>query len=621
VLPIASFALGLSVQGPEVLRSPALPPETSAWRAALAEGRPALRGFRAPILDHRTETVAVDLPSDPAVRSVAILVSRDLASRGLLATTAEALAALRETRSEVGIADLLEVGIPADLLDAFRAPGGEPTDAESIVTRISARLASGLSSASIQEELSVYEFAYRPSLEGFGVATESGEHAVQTLRAQVSSDGYFSGVGDGGSVDLLRQLFEAFPSARVVVSLEEKHVAGVIEITKSWSTSSSDREAGAGGGADSRRITWVVEPLPVAQWAQDSGKPGFVRSGAGGHDEVWTLVPRYASRGEAGALFVPGETFLADGLATAGLRVAQSALLFQGGDLLAAFDPRTGRRILFVGEANIWRNRSLGLTRDQAIEAFRVEFGVDRCLVLPAVSFHLDQELTLRQRAGRLVAFVPDTATATKVILQCGVAAMEKAGVLASNTAGEARRDLEEGRAQDFLQRLFPALGAQGVGHGQYPESFAEAFSTGPADSGIGNLQRFLLAIDLSVSWALPFEKLPLDPHSLAYLRSMRRRDDDRREVVELLRDEGFEVVEVPSLPEQDRGIDYLNGLHEPFRYIMPAWGGLYAPLDEAAEAALMGGFGSGIGIRRVFTGESQRRGGAVHCSISALPR
>jgi hypothetical protein len=159
------------------------------------------------------------------------------------------------------------------------------------------------------------------------------------------------------------------------------------------------------------------------------------------------------------------------------------------------------------------------------------------------------------------------------------------------------------------------------VGHGQYPESFAEAFSTGPADSGIGNLLRFLLAFDLLVSWALPFDELPLDPHSLAYLRSMRRRDDDRRGVVEMLLGEGFEVVEVPSLPEQDRGIDYLNGLHEPSRYIMPAWGGLYAPLDEAAEAALMGGFGSGIGIRRVFTGESQRRGGAVHCSISALPR
>src|SRR6185436_15869832 len=101
-----------------------------------------------------------------------------------------------------------------------------------------------------------------------------------------------------------------------------------------------------------------------------------------------------------------------------------------GGDLLAVRDPKDGTRTLFLGEANVWRNTALGLSEVQAIEAFRVEFGVDRCVVLPAVSFHLDQELTVRVLGDRLVAFVADPRQAATIVLRCGLDAIVRAGVL-----------------------------------------------------------------------------------------------------------------------------------------------------------------------------------------------
>src|SRR5262249_6393379 len=152
------------------------------------------------------------------------------------------------------------------------------------------------------------------------------------------------------------------------------------------------------------RITIAAGPTPVSQWAQDNGKSGEVSG------EPVTLIARYASRAEESSVLVPGDTFVAESLQSAGLRVAQSPLLVQGGNLYAASGPASGERVLLIGEAEVCRNVSLGLARDQVIEAFRVEFGVDRCVVLPAVSFHIDFELTIRAHEGRLLAFVNDSA-------------------------------------------------------------------------------------------------------------------------------------------------------------------------------------------------------------------
>jgi len=572
---LAASTLGCS-QEIQVVRPVGLPPDIAAWRASLPEGRPALRGFRAPVMGHREETAPIDLPSDAARRRAASIVARDLARKGLLATTAAASEALREAGVEIGSSELRAIGLPVDLLAFFHGP--EPLRRE---------------------------FKFEPTLHGFEVATESGEHEIDTVRLQLTSGTYWQGIEDGGSLDMLRQLLDALPEARFVASVQEVHLKELLETSRDWRGSS---------------LTVIPEALPVSQWAQDCGKVGLVPASSGEGYEVVTLVPRYASRGEDGAAFVPGETFLADGFTSAGLRAVQSPLLFQGGDLLAARDPRDGARILFLGEANVWRNTALGLSPDQVVEAFRVEFGVDRCVVLPAVSFHIDQELTLRGVGGRLIAFVADSDAAARIVLACGVEAMGRAGALDSASVASARADLGAGRDRPFLERVIPAVRARELGFGRYPESFSEAFSKGRTDSGIGNLQRFLLALDLLVSWALPVDELPLDPHSVAYLRSFGRRDEDRRAMTDRLRALGIEIARIPSLPEGNRGIDYLNGVHDHDRYFMPAWGGLFEPLDRAAEGAFRSALGPGIDVRPVISSESQRRGGGVHCSVSALP-
>ena len=573
---VALLATRVTLQGVEVRRPPEPTPEVKAWRGSLPEGRPALRGFRAPVLDHRAETRPIEPAGDAATKNAAAIVERDLARRGLLATTAAATESLASSREAVGTEDLRAIGLPVDWLEFFR-------DTDSA-------------------------FAFRPSLPGFEVATESGEHEIETVRLQITSGTYWSGAGDGGCVDLARQLIEALPEARFVASVQESHLAGLLETAGTWPPSTGSR------------LVLLPEALPVAQWAQDGGKSGRVPVPGGQGYETVTLVPRYASRGEAGAAFVPGETFLVDGFASAGLRAVQSPLLFQGGDLLAARDPKDGSRILFLGEANVWRNTALGLTQDQVLEAFRIEFGVDRCVVLPAVSFHLDQELTLRAVGDRLVGFVADPVPAAKIVLACGLDAVRRSGALDAASAAQARADLEAGKYREFLERVFPAVGARGQGFGRHPESFSAFFSSGASDSGVGNLQRFLLALDLLVAWSMPVDELPLEPHSLAYLRSFLRTDADRREMIARLRSAGVEIAPVPSLPEGERGIDYLNGIHEPGRYLMPAWGGLYAPLDRAAEDAFRKALGPGNDVHPVLTSESQRRGGAIHCSISALP-
>ena len=108
--------------------------------------------------------------------------------------------------------------------------------------------------------------------------------------------------------------------------------------------------------------------------------------------------------------------------------------------------------------------------------------------------------------------------------------------------------------------------------------------------------------------------------HAQAYMRSIRRRVADRRALHEQLRRLGWKVVPVPSLADADRGINYLNGLHERKRYIMPAYGGFYAPLDQAAAEVFAAEL-EGVEVVPILSGESQRRVGAVHCSVSAYPQ
>ncbi|MCH8852738.1 MAG: agmatine deiminase family protein [Planctomycetes bacterium] len=240
--------------------------------------------------------------------------------------------------------------------------------------------------------------------------------------------------------------------------------------------------------------------------------------------------------------------------------------------------------------------------------------------MLPAVSFHVDFDLTIRAHGDKMIAFVNDSDRAVQIILELGIDALAVSGKLGSADATSAKAHLQAGRAGEFFDLVSPVLSAQTRADGSFGLSFARLFSSEPVDSPVGNLQRFLTALDLLASRTFTPKQLPSRRHFLGYMRSMQRRRNDRQALHQQLRDLGFDVQPVPSLAEADRSINYLNGLHEKRRYLMPAYGGFYATLDRAAASVFEQAL-PGVTVVPILCGESQRRVGAIHCSVAAYPR
>jgi hypothetical protein len=326
-------------------------------------------------------------------------------------------------------------------------------------------------------------------------------------------------------------------------------------------------------------------------------------------------VPRFASRGEDGSILIPGESFLADGLAAAGLRVAQSPLIFQGGNLLIVPGP-SGDRVLLIGEAEVYRNVALGLSEHQSIGALRAELGADRALVLPSVSFHIDFDLLPWIATGRRLMFVNDPLLAARHILACGLPAVARAGLLDERRSREARAHLDSGRPGAAAAIIGPAVFA--VYQGGFPGALAEAFAPDTGDSAVGNFQRFVLALDLFASLVLP--QPGQSPHLRAYLDSFRRTDASRKALHQSLQAAGWALIPVPSLSEADLSVNYLNGLRDGERYLMPAWGGIFTAMDRAAADIFQRAMGTEAAVVPIQCAETQRRSGALHCAAAVYP-
>ena len=576
-----------------------------------AEMYPPLIGYRAPIANGKSSW-PFDPPSvenSPTLKAAYDIVTDRLASDGLLLTTAKAIAAIgpdqfddvaeRESSREL----LRHAGLPVDLIDFHHSP-----DRGDIVQWIAKQLRAGESAESLQPRLMFLPFEFQQTTRGFRLATESGEHEIDTVRLQLTRGSYWRSAGDGSNIDLTQQLIEHLPGVSFITSIERKHADEFVSLARSWRMPHESQ------------LTVVRESLPVAQWAHDNGKGGFIRDDAGAI-KLATIVPRYASRGEAGASFVAGETLLLDGVAEAGQALIQSPLHFQGGNLLAVRDPATGQRILLIGEAEIHRNRILGLTAASVLSAFQIEFGVDRCEVLPAVSFHIDYDACFRAHDGKLLAFVNDTAAACKVILSKAVSTMEDAGALDSTSAAKARTALQSGNWREFLTNIGPRLLAMGGDRGHFQPAFAELFRESEADSGIGNLFLVLQALDTMSAMTFPEAEWPRHSPTRLYYSLLVKREKARdafRQHLERLR---FHVVRVPSLADQARGANVVNGVHAPNLYLMSGYGGWMSALDTEAAAAFKKALGSTTAIQVIECGESQRRAGAVHCSASILYR
>ena len=87
-----------------------------------------------------------------------------------------------------------------------------------------------------------------------------------------------------------------------------------------------------------------------------------------------------------------------------------------------------------------------------------------------------------------------------------------------------------------------------------------------------------------------------------------------------MLEELGCRIVTVPGLNDADRGISYVNGIQGESVYLMPAYGGFFAPLDDEARRVFETQMGQTVRVIPILSSESQRRYGAVHCAVAAYP-
>jgi hypothetical protein len=109
------------------------------------------------------------------------------------------------------------------------------------------------------------------------------------------------------------------------------------------------------------------------------------------------------------------------------------------------------------------------------------------------------------------------------------------------------------------------------------------------------------------------------DANVRVYLRSLAKRLEDRAQLKTAIRNLGWTVVPVPGIAQGDRSINPINGLHTPDAYLMPVYGGLFARVDEAANAVITRALGPEVKVLPIRTGESQRRDGALRCSVAMM--
>ncbi len=599
-----------------VKSQPAVHP--TAFQVGLTNWFVPARGFRAPILDAANDG---PLPGEGSTilssesLQTAKWINDRLAHEGLLKTLAGALVRLGPdrfvTNGRAGLVELSRVGFPDDLLACFASGGhADPVDASlEVVRSIAQALAEGADTYEVEEEFKARQFRFPSTWSQFEVATESGTHEIGLLRMQAGG-GFVSGIVPGGGIDVISKLVSALPHADFIVSIPEALTTPLSEWAEQLLRLNRRHQ-----------MTLIAEPAMVELWAQDNGKAGSACDPLTGHRGLATLAPRYASRLEGVSTFMPGESFLMDGLQAAGHRVIHSPLLFQGGNMLAVDDPRTGRRLLLLGEGVVHRNVALGLTRAQVREAFRRGFGVDECVVLPGVSYHLDFDVSIREVSGELIAFVNDPITAARVIVELGISAFEQHAVIDKKSAAELRLDLVNGDGTVAHERLSRLVRNNVGADGRFDATTAAMFKSAGVDSAEGNLQVFLQALDLLECSANIVDDPDVDPARRDYLRALRQMERARQAQLAALKSIGLTIRPVPSSPGLNRSINYLNGIQHAGGYILPVFGGFYSPLDDLAERAFRNSIGPQPVIRRIQCAELQRLHGAVHCVAAAYPR
>lgn len=554
---------------------------------------PELRGYRPPLIPDDPEWPhAFPSSGDSLLRLAAEHVARRLAFDGFPATFTH-------------IRNLL-----APLLPETHDPEGPMTDLKGAGSRADAHV-SLFRRAGLPTDLLRFfsldhpsEFNFRPTIPGFRAIDDAGSENASLVRMQMTRPDHWiqsagGGPGSGDNVDLLLHLLRAAPDLPFVISIHHEH-ADVLRLMLARADIAIDR------------VTILPVPHPVSQWAQDNLKTGAVGTTSA------ALFPRFASRAEDGAKMDASDTAALARVSVPGLVTAHSPLHFQGGNLMLLRRGET--RILLIGEAEIARNAALGLTPAQSETALRAEMGADVSVVLPAAGFHLDTEILPRCIGKELIVFVADEPSAARIILRTALQSLETARVLSRADARPLHAFLDHRNDEQVVARFSALLSQVMTPSGEFPASFAEVFRAAAWEFPPANAQRVLLAIDILAGLQpRPWEH-SLHPHAQAYFRSLRRLADDRRELTARLSPHGIRIVPVPALAADRRSASVINAVNLRDRLLVPVRNGFFKPLDDAAIRVIRQHVPPSVRIVPIPAAESERRGGAVHCSVSLFP-
>ncbi|HBQ21898.1 MAG: hypothetical protein A3D19_01125 [Deltaproteobacteria bacterium RIFCSPHIGHO2_02_FULL_38_15] len=283
-------------------------------------------------------------------------------------------------------------------------------------------------------------FTFQQTIAGYQASGEDGSLPVDTLRMQVTDD---------SALHLLGNFLKAMdPNMNFLI------LTCGAELMTSQQMESYILEQ----GFNSKNHHIVYDNIAPCgdQWAQDNSKPGLVNgkpvSLASRHfrgDEWGYIEDRYRQDTQT-TLSLAERGLIAD--------AKLSPLYFEGGNMVI------GGGKLLIGENEITRNMALGLTRDQVIKAFSVEFGGLPVSVLPQSSFHVDLDVAVLNSPTheRPVVVVADPTFRAKHFFKQVKekknfkSEVEAAEFLFNTIRPETLRSLEEEAKDDFAGLWYP---------------------------------------------------------------------------------------------------------------------------------------------------------------------
>lgn len=573
---------------------------------------PPLRGFRSPVSQQRNNTWMFRPPTQDKSQQyelAATYAAQNLARMGLIRTTMNIMQQFDLPwllDDKLDLPQLQAVGIPSDLLDFFTI--NDQTIKETIVNWFRV----GGSKQAIKQHAASATFNFTQSHEGFEAIVDDGSEPIGAVRMQLPIAGYQTGPTDGSTLDVLRQFFERDGNEQLWASIHKRNLEVVSSEINKWETK------------ESKTVRLVSTPAPFTRWAQDNAKPGFAFKSADQREvELITLLPRYANQNEQMSKFFPGDSLLFEVIDEVVGRCVSSPLLFQGGNLLIFKNPNTNKRIMLLGEAEVYRNIALGLTQQQTIEAFKVEFAVDQIVIFPAITFHVDMEVTLRRVGNTIVACIVDEIKASRIIIDEAISAFAISNLIHPTQL----KRLQQLSADDELVKLAKSLRQliNTLKDGSYSLSreAASALVKSQFESPQLNGQRFLLAVDYITVKAMQTENFldtKISAREQEYLESLSTRSAERDELADQLTDLAIAIHRVPAFGDEEIGINYLNVVHLSDTVIFPSLGGFFEPLDEAAAKKFQTAFGNNVKIEPFATAAAQQAYGGVHCLVSLYP-